>query len=67
LPLLASLKEISTYGEKDCFLGVENKGLEEDSLADKAIRDMFVLFWEAIALPAVKALSCSWMKIGSWI
>jgi len=45
LPLLANLKEKSTHGELDCFLGAENGDiLEKDDLADKTTRDVFVLF-----------------------
>jgi len=59
LLLLASLEERFTYREFGCFLEAENEdGLEEDDLADKAIRDVFSLLWEAVALPAVEALSC---------
>ena len=58
LPLLASLEERFTHRELDCFLGVENNDLNEDSLVDKAIRDMFALFQKTIILPVKKALSC---------
>jgi len=45
LPLLASLKEKSIYGEFDFFLEAKNKNdLEGDNLADEAIRDRFALF-----------------------
>ena len=45
LLLLASLEKRSTYGELDCFLGIENKdNLEENVLADEAARDGFALF-----------------------
>jgi len=44
------------YGELNCFLGVGNNVLEEDDLTDKATRDMFALFWEAMALQAEDAL-----------
>jgi len=48
--LLASLEEKSICRELDCFFGAENKnGLKENVLADKATRDEFVLFWEAMA------------------
>jgi len=44
LPLLASLKEKSTHGELDCFLGAEDRdSLKEDNLADEATRNIFVL------------------------
>ena len=59
LLLLASLEERSIYRELDCFLEVENKdNLERNDLADKATRNRFALFWEAIALSEVDALSC---------
>jgi len=61
LPLLASLEERSTHGEFDCFLGAnDGDGLEEDDLANKATRDVFVLFWETAALPVEEALSYFW-------
>ena len=56
LPLLASLEERFTHEELDCFLGVGNKGLNEDSLVDEATRDIFVLFWEITVLPMEEAL-----------
>ena len=60
---------ITVYSEHDiassqacrklnCFLGVGNNILKEDNLADKAIRDVFVLFWEAMTLLVVEALPC---------
>ena len=55
LPLLVSLEERSTHGELDCFLGVENRDDLEDDLMDEAARNVFALFWEAMALPAVEA------------
>ena len=58
LPLLASLEERSTYRELNCFLGVVNNNLDRDNLVDEAIENRFVLFWEAIALLVVEALSC---------
>jgi len=36
----------------------DEDGLKEDDLADKATRNVFSLLWEAVALPAVEALSC---------
>jgi len=48
--LLASLKEKSTHGELNCFLGAEDKSLDE------ATRDVFALFTKIVALPAVEAL-----------
>jgi len=56
--LLASLKERSTYGEFDCFLGtVDENGLKGGDLVDEATSDVFVLFWEAVVLPTVEAFS----------
>jgi len=52
------LEERFTYRELDCFLGVGNNDLNEDSLVDKAIRDMFALFWEAMAGLEVEAFPC---------
>ena len=56
LPLLASLEERFTHEELDCFLRVGDKGLNEDSLVDKATRDIFTLFWETTVLPMEEAL-----------
>jgi len=57
--LLASLEERSTHGESNCFLGVENgDGLEEDVFVDEAARNRFILFWETVAGPEVKAFPC---------
>jgi len=57
--LLASLKERFTHRELGCFLGVGNRdGLDRDYLVDEATRDVFALFWEAMVLPAEKALPC---------
>jgi len=59
LPLLASLKERSTYGVLSCFLEVEDgDNLEKGFLVDEAARDGFALFWEAVAGPEVEAFSC---------
>ena len=59
--LLASLEERSTCGVFGCFLGVGNgDGLEEGFLADKAARDGFALFWEAVTEPEVEAFPCFW-------
>jgi len=60
LPLLASLKERSTYRKLGCFLGVGDRDGLEDNLADEATRNIFALFWEAVELPAVKAFSYFW-------
>ena len=54
LPLLASLEERSTCGVLGCFLGVE----DEEFLADKATRNEFVLFWEAVARLEVEVFPC---------
>jgi len=59
LPLLASLKEKSTCGVLDCFLGVgDGDGLEEGFLVDGAARGVFALFWEAVAELEVEAFPC---------
>ena len=45
LPLLASLKERSTYRELDCFLETEDDELnvlEDDNLVDEATRNWLV-------------------------
>jgi len=44
LPLLASLKERSTYRELGCFLGAMDESLDEDSLVNEAAGYMFALF-----------------------
>jgi len=58
VPLLASLEERFTHIELDCFLRVEDNSLDRDNLVDEATRDVFALFWEAMALPAEEALLC---------
>ena len=59
LPLLASLEERSTYRKINCLLGVKNRnGLEDDDLANKTTRNIFVLFWKTAALLVEKALPC---------
>ena len=58
LPLLTSLEERSTHRELDCFLGVEDNGLDRDDLANEATGDRFALFWKAVILPVVESLSC---------
>ena len=58
LLLLANLEERFTYGELDCFLGVGDNVLEEDDLIDKAVRNVFALFWEAAVLKTKDILSC---------
>ena len=61
LLMLASLEERSTHREFNCFLEAgDEDGLEEEDLADEATRDIFALFWEAVALQAVKAFPCFW-------
>ena len=61
LLLLASLEKRFTCRELGCFLRAEDRdGLEEDDLADEAASDVFVLFWEAMILPAVEAFPCFW-------
>jgi len=37
---------------------VGNGSLDGDNLANKATRDMSALFWEAMVLLAMEALSC---------
>jgi len=59
LPLLASLKERSTYGVLGCFLEAGDRDdLEEEFLTDEAAGDGFALFWEAVAGPEVEAFLC---------
>jgi len=58
LPLLASLKERSTHRELGCFLKAEDRDSLEDDLLDKATKNVFVLFWEAVALLVVEVFSC---------
>jgi len=58
LPLLASLKERSTYRVLGCFLGAGDRDDFKKVLADKATGDGFVLFWKAITRPEVEAFSC---------
>jgi len=58
LLLLASLKEKSTCRELGCFFRAEDRdGSEKNDLVDETARDIFVLFWEAVTLPAVEAFS----------
>ena len=59
LPLLASLEERFTYGVLGYFLGVGNRDdLGEGFLVDKATRDEFALFWEAVTELKVEAFLC---------
>ena len=59
LPLLASLKERSTYRVLGYFLGAGNKGnLEKEFLVDEAARDGFVLFWRAMGVLEIEAFPC---------
>jgi len=58
LLLLANLEERSTHRESDYFLEVGDNVLEGNSLVDKAIRDMFALFWKVMVLPAKETLPC---------
>ena len=60
LPLLANLEERFTHRELDCFPGVGNDYLEGDDLVDKAIEDIFALFWKIMALLAEEALPYFW-------
>ena len=57
LPLLASLKERSTHRELGCFLKAEDRDSLEDDLLDKATKNVFVLFWKAVALLVVEVFS----------
>jgi len=42
-------------------LGAEDgDDLEEEFLADEATRDIFTLFWRAMAEPEVEAFPCFW-------
>ena len=57
--LLASLEKRSIHGVLGCFLGAgDGDNLEEGFLADKAARDIFALFWEAITELEVEAFPC---------
>jgi len=38
----------------------DRDNLEEEFLAGEAARDVFALFWEAIAGPEVEAFPCFW-------
>ena len=61
LLLLASLEKKSTYGVLGCFLRAgDGDDLEEEFLADGATRDVFSLFWGAIAILEVKAFPYFW-------
>jgi len=59
LLLLANLEERSIYKELNCFLEVRNNILEEDNLANKAIGNVFALFWKGctVLLLVVEVLS----------
>ena len=58
LLLLASLEEISTHIELDCFFEAGDRDdLEEKVLADKATKDRFTLFLEAMVELEVEAFS----------
>jgi len=57
LPLLASLKERFSYRKLNYFLKVKDNKLyilESNKLTNKAIGDVFVLFWMFIVLPVNK-------------
>ena len=60
LLLLSNLEERLTHGELGCFLGAgdRNNFEEKEVLVDEAIRDVFALFWEAMAEPEVEAFPC---------
>ena len=49
----------TTYRVLGCFLGAENgDDFKEKVLVDKAIRNRFALFWEAVARLEIEAFSC---------
>jgi len=53
------LEERFTHRELDCFLGAGNRDdLEERFLADETARDMFALFWRAVAVPEMEDFPC---------
>jgi len=57
--LLASLEERSTCGVLGYFLRTgDGDDLGKEFLADKTIRDGFVLFWKAMAGPEMEAFPC---------
>ena len=59
LLLLASLEERSTHRVLGYFLGAEDRdNLKEGFLADEATRDVFALFWEAIAELEMEDFPC---------
>ena len=61
LLLLASLEERSIYRVLGCFLGAKDgDNLKKEFLTDKATKDVFALFWEAMAVLEVKAFPCFW-------
>ena len=44
-----------------CFLGAEDRDdLEEGFLVNKAARDGFALFWEAVAVPEMEVFPYFW-------
>ena len=59
LLLLASLEERSTHRVLGYFLGAEDRdNIKEGFLADAATRDVFALFWEAIAELEMEDFPC---------
>jgi len=53
------LEERSTHRVLGCFLRAgDEDDLEEEFLVDEAARDMFALFWEAMAGLEIEAFSC---------
>jgi len=52
------LEEKSTHRELDCFLGVGDRDDFEEVLADEITGDVFVLFWETMAVLEVEAFPC---------
>ena len=61
LPLLASLKERSTHGVLGCFLKArDGDDLKEKFFADEATRNVFALFWGAMAILEMEAFPYFW-------
>jgi len=52
------LEEKSTYRKLGCFLEAGNRDDFKKVLADETARDIFVLFWEAVAGLEVEAFPC---------
>ena len=58
LLLLASLEKRSICRKLNYFQRIKYESLKGDNVVDKATRDVFALFQEAIKLLAVEVLSC---------